>query len=108
MFPGCAVCYYPANATLCHASWRLATEERQVERELRQIVAQRLRVLRASSGLSQDGLAQRIGTVRQSVSGWESGLRVPSTAMVVQLARHYGVSADVVLGMADIRIGAAG
>lgn len=79
-----------------------------MDRSFRQIVAQRLRILRAQSGLSQEGLAEQLGTARQSVSGWESGGRVPNPEMILRIARYHGVSTDAILGAAEITVGVAG
>lgn len=73
-----------------------------------QIVGERLRILRARKGISQEGLAHQIGTVRQSVSFWERGFRLPTPDTIVRLARFYGVTTDEILGLAEIRIGVAG
>ena len=59
--------------------------------------AQRLADLRRSKGLSQEGLARKLGLSRQAVSKWETGAADPSTANLLALAKLYGVSAEELL-----------
>lgn len=79
-----------------------------MDRRTSQIVGERLRILRARCGISQEGLAHEIGAVRQTVSFWERGSRLPTSDTIVRLARFYGVTTDEILGLAEIRIGVAG
>ena len=67
------------------AAARLMTEhwgERIVERRL-------------GLGLSQEDLAQRIGTNQQQVSKWENGLQEPRLATKYAIAEALAISADV-------------
>lgn len=54
--------------------------------------------LREKSGLSQDGLAQRVYVTRQAVSRWENGETVPNTETLKQLSALFGVSINTLLG----------
>ena len=54
--------------------------------------------LREKSGLSQDGLAQKIYVTRQAVSRWENGETVPNTETLKQLSALFGVSINTLLG----------
>lgn len=47
----------------------------------------------------QAELARRLGITRSSVNGWEMGLALPSTALLVELARTFHVSTDYLLGL---------
>ena len=46
----------------------------------------RLKELRTASGYSQQLIADRLGVARQTYSHWETGIRVPDTASLIQLA----------------------
>lgn len=59
----------------------------------------RIKALRESAGLTQAELARRLGITRSSVNGWEMGLVLPSTALLVELSRTFHVSTDYILGL---------
>jgi len=64
--------------------------------ELIQFVGQRLRELRtgfgAGQGLSQEALAEEIGTTANTISRWETGTYKPSLEDLDNLSRYFGVS----------------
>lgn len=64
--------------------------------ELIQYVGQRLRELRTSfadgQGLSQEALAEKIGTTANTISRWETGTYKPSLDDLDKLSRFFGVS----------------
>lgn len=64
-------------------------------------LADRIKSLRESAGLTQSEIARRLGISRSGVNAWEMGLSVPSTQYIVELARTYGVSTDYLLGMKE-------
>ena len=53
-------------------------------------------------GLSQEGLAERVGVSRQAVSKWEVGDAVPDTDKLIPLARALNISVDELLGNAPL------
>ena len=57
-----------------------------------------IRNLRKQKGLSQEELANRIYVVRQTVSKWESGLSVPDSSMLINLANELDVTVSDLLG----------
>ena len=63
------------------------------------MVADRIKVLRESHGLTQSDVAERIGISRSSVNAWEMGISTPSTTYIVALARLFKVSTDYLLGI---------
>ena len=63
------------------------------------MVADRIKYLREQNGLSQVNLAKQLGITRSSVNAWESGISVPSTQYLVELAHIFKVSADYLLGL---------
>ncbi len=58
---------------------------------------EKLQMLRAREGLSQDALAELLGVSRQAVSKWERDETLPETERVVRLSRHFGVTTDDLL-----------
>lgn len=63
------------------------------------VVAERIKTLREHCGLTQSGLAKKLGLTRSSINSWEMGLSIPSTQYIVELAKLFGVSTDYLLGM---------
>lgn len=60
-------------------------------------IAERLAVRRKEAGLSQEGLAEKLGVSRQAVSKWERSESSPDTDNLIALAKLYGVSLDDLL-----------
>ena len=54
--------------------------------------ADRLKAIRESRGLTQDALADRVGTSKQVISRYENGGRVPKITMAQKLADALNVS----------------
>jgi len=59
----------------------------------------RIKALREDAGMTQAELSRRLGITRSSVNGWEMGLALPSTALLVELAKTFHVSTDYLLGL---------
>lgn len=49
--------------------------------------------------MTQAELARKLGITRSSVNGWEMGLVLPSTAMLVELAMTFHTTTDYLLGL---------
>ena len=64
-------------------------------------LADKIKLLREKSDLTQAEVARALGLSRSGVNAWEMGLSVPSTPYVVELAKMFGVSTDYLLGMED-------
>ena len=62
------------------------------------ILGYRLRELRKENRLSQEKLGEILGVSKVSVSGYESGNRVPSLEILNRMVNFFGVSADFLLG----------
>ena len=60
-------------------------------------IANKLVSLRKQLGLSQEGLAEKIGVSRQAVSKWERSESSPDTENLIALSRIYGISIDEML-----------
>lgn len=66
------------------------------------LTADTIRALREGRGLTQRGLAERIGVTDKAVSKWESGRGLPDISLIEDLARALGVSvAELLTG--DVR-----
>lgn len=63
------------------------------------MVAEKIKTLRESNGMTQNDIAKRLGITRSSVNAWEMGISVPSTMYIVELARLFSVSTDYLLGL---------
>ena len=51
-------------------------------------LAEKIKILREKSGLTQAEIARTLGLSRSSVNAWEMGLSVPSTQYIVELAKN--------------------
>jgi HTH-type transcriptional regulator/antitoxin HipB len=60
-------------------------------------MAKRLADRRRNAGLTQEGLAEKLGVSRQAVSKWECSESSPDTDNLIALAKLYGVSLDELL-----------
>src|SRR5689334_15780008 len=76
-------------------------ERRGGQKQQAEAFGPRLMRLREDAGLSQSGLARRIGVSQSAVSQMEAGDRSPSYGMLVQLAEALGVSLAYLVG-ADV------
>lgn len=63
------------------------------------MVADRIKSLREQSGMTQTALAKKLNVTRSAVNSWEMGISVPSTALLVEVARLFHVSTDFLLGV---------
>jgi len=62
------------------------------------MLANSLKELRASRGMSQAELAEKLGVRQQTVGKWESSVTVPRQPMLQKLADIFGVTTDYLLG----------
>ena len=65
------------------------------------MICDTIKALREKTGLSQSGLAKKLGVTRSAVNAWEMGLSVPTAQYLVELSRLFQVSADYLLGLTD-------
>ena len=75
--------------------FRCVFEEGEI---MKQSVCERIKELRASTGETQQQLADAIGTKRENIKCWEDGTRRIKDFDIVKLAEHFGVTCDYVLG----------
>jgi transcriptional regulator with XRE-family HTH domain len=64
-------------------------------------LSERVKELRNNRGYTQASLAGKLGVTRSAVNAWEMGNAIPSTIIIVKLAREFQVSADYLLGIDD-------
>ena len=63
--------------------------------------AQRLRVLRARRGATQEDVASAVGVSQNAVGKWERGESQPQADELVRLADFYDVAIDFICGRCD-------
>jgi len=64
----------------------------------------RLTLLRKRIGLSQEGLAEKMGISRKQVSDYERGKSLMNHEMIIRFSLALGASADELLGLSAIDI----
>ena len=57
-------------------------------------IGNKIKQLRAKSGITQEQLANKLGISPQSVSKWETGVSMPDIALLPALSGELGVSID--------------
>lgn len=62
----------------------------------------RMKQLREEQGLSQEDLAERVGTAQSTISQLEQGARNPSYRTLRSLADALGISVSYLLGEAEV------
>ena len=71
--------------------------------DIRKVFGERLLNLREERGETQDQLAKAVGITRQSLSRYETNERTPNIELIYNIAKHYEVSADYLLGLSDVK-----
>ena len=66
------------------------------------MIADKIRDLRTARGWTQAELARRLDITRNGVNSWEQGLSMPSSALLIDLARIFSVSTDYLLGIESL------
>ncbi len=66
------------------------------------MLADKIKCLRKARGWTQAELGQKVALSRTGINAWEQGLSMPSTAMLVELARVFAVSTDYLLGLDNV------
>jgi len=69
----------------------------------RKIFSQRLKELREAAGMNQVEFAKVLGVARASISYYENGQRVPDIEVLESITKHFGTSADYLLGLTNER-----
>lgn len=58
-----------------------------------------LKTLRLKENLTQAQLAQKLGLTKSVISAYETGLRLPSYDILINIAKIFNVSTDYLLGL---------
>ena len=64
-------------------------------------IGESLKKFRATFHLKQGDVAKAVGILPQLYYKYESGKVTPSSNVLYKLAKHYGVSADYLLGLSE-------
>lgn len=70
--------------------------------DIGKIFGERLFNLREARGETQEQLAKAVGITRQSLSRYETNERTPNIELIYNVAKHYEVSADYLLGLSEV------
>lgn len=62
----------------------------------------RLKELREACHMTQEKLAEHVGSSKSSISYYESGKREPDIAMLRQLAQYFHVTVDYLIGVSPL------
>ncbi len=68
------------------------------------MLADRIKKLREGASMTQAELARRLSLSRSAINSWEIGLSVPTTQYVLELAKLFNVSTDMILGKSDTAV----
>jgi transcriptional regulator with XRE-family HTH domain len=60
-----------------------------------------IKELRLQYGLSQTELAARLSTTQRKISYWESGHIEPDLDALIEIANHFGISVDELIGRTE-------
>ena len=63
------------------------------------MIGERIKQLREQCGWTQVELSRKLNITRSSVNAWEMGISVPSTVLIIELAKLFHVSTDYLLGV---------
>lgn len=74
---------------------------KQCRKRARMLLSKRLKQVRTALGLTQEELAQRLGTNVTQVIRWERGRTLPSAETLFQIAQELEISLDWLLGLVD-------
>lgn len=64
----------------------------------------KLAELRKRRGITQKELAETLLVSPQTISKWENGMTCPDLEMLVRLTEYFGVTTDMLLGIAPLDI----
>lgn len=67
------------------------------------MVNNRIRELRKNLGLSQEALAEKIGTTQQAVSRMENNAYDIPSDILIEISNQFNVTTDYILGISDVK-----
>ena len=62
-------------------------------------IGQNIKRVRKAAGETQQQLGEAVGVVQQSVAAWESDRCMPDVQSLANIAKHYNISTDALLGL---------
>lgn len=62
-----------------------------------------LKTLRINNNLTQAQLAQQLGLTKSVISAYETGIRMPSYDVLIQISKKFKVTTDYLLGIENKR-----
>mgnify|MGYP001363524932 CR=1 FL=1 len=62
-------------------------------------IGDRIKELRIKKGINQNQLSQLLGVTKSMVSAYETGIRLPSLANIINLSKPFNVTTDYLLGL---------
>ena len=66
------------------------------------IIGNRIKQLRKEHGLTQQELADKLNLAKSSISSYESGVRIPSYEVLINMATYFNCSIDFLMGLTSI------
>lgn len=66
------------------------------------LVGRSIRTVRKAAGETQQQLGEAVGVVQQSVAAWEAGRCMPDLQSLINIAKHYSVTTDAILGLSGM------
>ncbi len=75
----------------------------RINKEICEVFAERLKALKDERNMTLEGIADIIGTSRQSVVYYTMGDRLPSIPVLISIATMFAVSVDYLLGIRSER-----
>ena len=67
-------------------------------------IADNIKILRKSRGLSQALLAEKLGTIQKVITDYETGKSKPPADRLAKLAKFFQVSVDEIIGTKDVTL----
>lgn len=67
------------------------------------MIGNRIRELRKNLNMSQEALAEKIGTTQQAVSRMETNAYDIPSDLLIQISKYFNVTTDYILGISDIK-----
>lgn len=70
-----------------------------MEATQKEAIGKRIKHLRVAAGETQQQLGEKVNVVQQSVAAWEGGRCLPDIPSLIEIAKHYNVTTDQLLGL---------
>ena len=67
-------------------------------------IGEKIYQLRTMTGISQEELAEAVGTTRQTITSIEVGKYTASLPLAYKIARHFGLTIEEVFDFSDLEV----